>query len=244
MNMNRELSQTASGVYIDEGLRQYMMRVYNYMAGGLCITALAAYLVMSNPSLAALFFTVSPAGGIVGLSALGWLALFAPFIMVFAFGWVLSRGSLKQVQGTFWIFAAVMGISLSPTILAYTGASVTRIFLITAAMFGAMSLYGYTTRKDLTSWGSFLIMGVWGIIIAMLVNLFLQSPGLYYALSVLSVFAFTGLTAYDTQTIRRIYMQSDTTEVASRKAVMGALALYMDFINIFIALLNLFGDRR
>lgn len=244
MNMNRELSQTASGVYIDEGLRQYMMRVYNYMAGGLCITALAAYLIMSNPSLAALFFTVSPAGGIVGLSALGWLALFAPFIMVFAFGWVLSRGSLKQVQGTFWIFAAVMGISLSPTILAYTGASVTRIFLITAAMFGAMSLYGYTTRKDLTSWGSFLIMGVWGIIIAMLVNLFLQSPGLYYALSVLSVFAFTGLTAYDTQTIRRIYMQSDSTEVASRKAVMGALALYMDFINIFIALLNLFGDRR
>ncbi len=244
MNMDRDIAQSSSQVYIDEGLRQYMMRVYNYMAGGLCVTALAAFLIMNTPALAALFFTISPAGGIIGLSALGWLALFSPFIMVFAFGWVLSRGSIRQVQGTFWAFAAVMGISLTPTVLAYTGASVTRIFLITAAMFGAMSLYGYTTRKDLTSMGSFLIMGVWGIIIAMLVNLFLQSPGLYYALSVLSVLAFTGLTAYDTQTIRRIYASGDSSDAISRKAVAGALSLYMDFINIFIALLNLFGERR
>lgn len=244
MNIDRDIAQSSSQVYIDEGLRQYMMRVYNYMAGGLCVTALAAFLIMNTPALAALFFTISPAGGIIGLSALGWLALFSPFIMVFAFGWVLSRGSIRQVQGTFWAFAAVMGISLTPTVLAYTGASVTRIFLITAAMFGAMSLYGYTTRKDLTSMGSFLIMGVWGIIIAMLVNLFLQSPGLYYALSVLSVLAFTGLTAYDTQTIRRIYASGDSSDAISRKAVAGALSLYMDFINIFIALLNLFGERR
>ena len=244
MNMDRDIAQSSSQVYIDEGLRQYMMRVYNYMAGGLCVTALAAFLIMNTPALATLFFTISPAGGIIGLSALGWLALFAPFIMVFAFGWVLSRGSIRQVQGTFWAFAAVMGVALTPTVLAYTGASVTRIFLITAAMFGAMSLYGYTTRKDLTSMGSFLIMGVWGIIIAMLVNLFLQSPGLYYALSVLSVLAFTGLTAYDTQTIRRIYASGDSSDAISRKAVAGALSLYMDFINIFIALLNLFGERR
>ena len=244
MNMDRDIAQSSSQVYIDEGLRQYMMRVYNYMAGGLCITALAAFLIMNTPALAALFFTISPAGGIIGLSAFGWLALFAPFIMVFAFGWVLSRGSVRQVQGTFWAFAAVMGISLTPTVLAYTGASVTRIFLITAAMFGAMSLYGYTTRKDLTSMGSFLIMGVWGLIIAMLVNLFLQSPGLYYALSALSVLIFTGLTAYDTQTIRRIYASGDSADAVSRKAVAGALSLYMDFINIFIALLNLFGERR
>ena len=131
-----------------------------------------------------------------------------------------------------------------PTVFAYTGASVTRIFLITAAMFGGMSIYGYTTHRDLTSMGSFLRMGVWGIIIAMLVNFFLKSPGLYYALSFLSVIAFTGLTAYDTQTIRNIYAQSDTADSVGRKAVAGALSLYMDFINIFIALLNLFGDRR
>lgn len=244
MITNRETANVSSGVYIDEGLRRYMMRVYGYMAGGLCITALAAFLIMSNPALAGLFFTLSPSGGIVGMSALGWIALFSPFIMVFAFNWVISRGSLRQVQGTFWAFAAVMGIALTPTVLAYTGASVTRIFLITAAMFGGMSLYGYTTRKDLTSMGSFLIMGVWGIIIAMLVNMFLKSPGLYYALSVLSVVAFTGLTAYDTQVIRRIYAEQDGADTAARKAVAGALSLYMDFINIFIALLNLFGDRR
>lgn len=243
MFTNKEISQTSSAVYIDEGLRQYMMRVYNYMAGGLCITGLVSFLIRSNPTLASLFFTISPTGAF-GLSALGWLALFSPFIMVFAFGWVIARGSVRQVQGIFWLFAAVMGIAIMPTVFAYTGASVTRIFLITAAMFGGMSLYGYTTRRDLTSMGSFLRMGVWGIIIAMLVNFFLKSPGLYYALSFLSVVAFTGLTAYDTQAIRNIYTQSDTEDALSRKAVAGALSLYMDFINIFIALLNLFGDRR
>lgn len=244
MIINREAVRSSSRAYIDEGLRQYMMSVYNFMAGGLCVTALVAFLIMSNPAVASLFFMLSPAGNIVGMSGLGWLALFAPFIMVFAFGWVISRGSLAQVRGTFWAFAAIMGIAITPTVLAYTGASVTRIFLITAAMFGGMSLYGYTTKKDLTSMGSFLIMGVWGIVIAMIVNLFLQSPGLYYALSFLSVIAFTGLTAYDTQAIRRIYAESDNSDMNSRKAVAGALNLYMDFINIFLALLRLFGDRR
>lgn len=242
--MDRNVAQSTAQVYIDEGLRRYMMKVYNYMSGGLCITALAAFIIMNSPALAGLFFVLSPAGNIIGLSALGWLALFSPLLMVFGFNWVLTRGTLRQVQMTFWAFAAVMGISLTPTVLAYTGASVTRIFLITAAMFGAMSIYGYTTRKDLTSMGSFLIMGVWGIIIAMLVNLFLKSPGLYYALSVLSVLAFTGLTAYDTQLIRRIYADGETEDSASRKAIFGALSLYMDFVNMFIALLRLFGDRR
>jgi FtsH-binding integral membrane protein len=164
--------------------------------------------------------------------------------MVFAFSWVISHGSVKQVQGTFWGFAAVMGISLAPTLLAFTGASVTRVFLITAAMFGGMSIYGYTTRRDLTSMGAFLRMGVWGLIIAMIVNIFLKSSGMYYALSCLSVLIFTGLTAYDTQTIQRIYSEADTSDSVARKAVAGALSLYMDFINIFISLLNLLGDRR
>lgn len=244
MNLRREIATTAQQVYIDEGLRQYMMKVYNYMAGGLTVTALAAFLVMNSPALISLFFTVSPAGNVVGMSGFGWLMLFAPLIMVFAFSWVISHGSVKQVQGTFWGFAAVMGISLAPTLLAFTGASVTRVFLITAAMFGGMSIYGYTTRRDLTSIGAFLRMGVWGLIIAMIVNIFLKSSGMYYALSCLSVLIFTGLTAYDTQTIQRIYSEADTADSISRKAVAGALSLYMDFINIFISLLNLLGDRR
>ena len=228
---------------IDEGLRQYMMRVYNFMSGGLCVTALVAYLI-ANTSLIRLFFNVNAVGQVMGMSALGWLALFAPFVMVFAFGWVLMKGTAAQVQGVFWGFAAIMGASLAPIILMYTGASVTRIFLITAAMFGGMSIYGYVTKRDLTAVGSFMIMGVWGIIIASIVNLFLKSPGLYYAISFLSVIAFTVLTAYDTQKIRQLYMEQDSSDTMTRKAISGALALYMDFINIFIALLNLFGDRR
>lgn len=233
---SQNVAQTGSQAYVDQGLRQYMLKVYNYMAGGLCITALISYLIAN-------FFTVAP-NGAVGMSGLSWLALLAPFIMIFAFGWVLSRGTLAQVQGVYWGYAAVMGAALAPVFIAYTGTSITRIFLITAAMFGGMSLYGYTTRKDLTSMGSFMTMGLWGIIIAMIVNIFLKSPGLYYALSILSVVVFTGLTAYDTQKIRAIYAESDSGDMSSRKAISGALALYMDFINLFLALLRLFGDRR
>ena len=137
-----------------------------------------------------------------------------------------------------------MGISLTPVLVAYTGASVARIFLITAAMFGSMSIYGYTTKKDLSSIGSFVIMGVWGLIIASLVNIFFKSPGLSYAISVLTVLAFTVLTAYDTQKIRQMYMAGDMSDTLTRKAIAGALALYMDFINMFLALLHLFGERR
>ena len=240
---NKTMSKVGSISNVDLGLREYMMRVYNYMCGGLCMTALVAYLI-ANTSLITVFFNVAPTGQVMGMSGFGWLALFAPFIMVFAFGWVLARGSLAQVQGVFWGFSAIMGASLAPIVLSYTGASVTRIFLITAAMFGGMSIYGYTTKKDLTAMGSFMIMGVWGIIIASIVNIFLKSPGLYYAISFLSVIAFTALTAYDTQKIREIYMDSDSSDTLTRKAISGALALYMDFINVFIALLNLFGERR
>ena len=227
--------------YVDEGLRQYMLKVYNYMAGGLCLTALAAYLV-ANTSLIRLFFSVTPQG--VTMSGLGWLFLFAPLLMVFAFGWVLQRGTLQQVQAMFWSFSAVMGISLTPVLMAYTGASVTRVFLITAAMFGGMSLYGYTTKKDLSAMGSFLIMGVWGLVIASIINIFFQSPGLSYAVSIIGVLVFTGLTAYDTQTIRQIYYSADSEDTIGRKAISGALSLYLDFINMFIYLLRLMGDRR
>ena len=237
-----ETAKTQTGTVIDADLRDYMLKVYNFMAGGLAVTALAAYICLNTPLLR-LFFSVSPSGQI-SMSVISWLLLFAPFAMIFAFGWVLNRGSLQQVQGVFWGFSALMGISLTPVLVAYTGASVARIFLITAAMFGSMSIYGYTTKKDLSSIGSFVIMGVWGLIIASLVNIFFKSPGLSYAISVLTVLAFTVLTAYDTQKIRQMYMSGDMSDTLTRKAIAGALALYMDFINMFLSLLHLFGERR
>lgn len=241
---NRVYEQAAgTSAVVDEGLREYMLKVYNYMAGGLCVTALVAYLI-ANTSLLTLFFNISPDGRVLGMSALGWISLIAPLIIVFAFGWVLNRGTLAQVQGVFWLYSALMGASLTPIFLVYTSASLTRIFLITAAMFGALSLYGYTTKRNLAGMGSFMMMGLFGIIIAMVVNIFLKSPGLYYALSILSVIIFTGLTAWDTQKIRSMYLAQDDGDIASRKAIAGALELYLDFINLFITLLRLFGDRR
>ena len=228
---------------VDEGLRGFMLKVYNYMAGGLCMTALVAYLI-ANTSLITLFFNINPTTGTPGLSILGWLAFISPLIMVFVFNWAVMRGSSKQVQGVFWGFAALMGASLTPIVLAYTASSMARVFLITAGTFGAMSLYGYTTKRDLTGMGSFMIMGLWGVIIASIVNLFMQSTAFDYALSYIAIAIFVGLTAYDTQTIRNIYVSSDTEDSATRKAVAGALSLYMDFINLFLNLLRIMGDRR
>lgn len=228
---------------VDEGLRSFMIKVYNYMAGGLCLTALVAYLAV-NTGLARAFFSVNPAENSIGLSAIGWLLLFAPLVMIFVFNGVLARGSLGAVQAAFWAFSALMGASLTPTLILYTSASMTRVFLITAATFGAMSLYGYTTKRDLTSLGSFLIMGLWGLIIASIVNIFLNSPAVYYALSYISIAIFVGLTAYDTQKIRSIYTGSDNEDTLTRKAVSGALELYLDFINLFLNLLRILGDRR
>jgi hypothetical protein len=228
---------------VDEGLRSFMLKVYNYMAGGLALTALVAYLI-ANTGLMSVFFTINEAQQSVSLSAIGWLFLLAPLVMVFAFSGVLLRGSAKAVQGMFWAYAAVMGASLTPVVMIYTATSLTRVFLITAGTFGAMSLYGYSTKRDLTGLGSFLIMGLWGIVIASLVNIFLKSEGMYWALSYISVAVFVGLTAYDTQRIREIYSSADNEDTATRKAAVGALNLYMDFINLFLNLLRIMGDRR
>lgn len=236
---NDEVVSYSNEKIVDEGLRNFMLRIYNYMAGGLVLTALCAWFVSQNVTILKLFFTPH------GYSALGWLVLFAPLIMVFAFNWVLNRGTLKQVQAFFWGYSAVMGVSLAPLFLVYTGASIARVFLITSATFGALSIYGYTTKKDMTAWGSFLIIGVIGLIIASVVNIFLKSTGLDYALSYLTVFIFAGLTAYDTQKMRSLYfLGAHNEEAASRGAIAGALSLYLDFINMFIALLRLLGDRR
>jgi len=222
---------------VDEGLKSFMLKVYNYMAAGLSVTALTAWATLNTP-LFNLFFTQN------GMTGLGWVVFLAPLLLIFVFNRVLVRGSTAQVQGVFWGFSALMGASLAPVLLMYTAASMARVFLITAGTFGAMSLYGYTTKRDLTSMGSFMIMGLWGVIIASIVNIFLKSPTMYYVLSYLSVAIFVGLTAYDTQKIRNIYMSADDDSMMLRKAVAGALELYLDFINLFLSLLRIMGNRR
>jgi FtsH-binding integral membrane protein len=218
---------------IDEGLRAYMLRVYNYMALGLAITGVVAY-----------FAAVSGLYVAIAQTPLIWLVIFAPLGLVLLLSARVHKMSTGAAQLAFWSFAALMGLSLSYVFLAYTGTSITRVFLITAASFGALSLYGYTTGKDLSGWGSFLFMGLIGLILAMIVNIFLGSSALQFAISVIGVLVFTGLTAYDTQQIKEMYYQGDSTAVAGRKAIMGALRLYLDFINLFIMLLHLFGNRE
>lgn len=228
-------------VAIDAGLRAHMLRVYNYMTIGLVLTGVAAYVVV-NTSLRDLFFDFGVNGA--GLTALGWIAFIAPLPLVMVLSFGIQRMSVGTAQLVFWGYAIIMGISLSPILLLYTGASVAKTFFITAATFGSMSLWGYTTKTDLTGMGRFLIMGVIGLVIAMVVNIFLQSSAVDFAISVVGVLAFTGLTAYDTQKIKEMHTVNDDGTVAGRKAIMGALSLYLDFVNLFLMLLRLFGNRN
>ena len=235
-------SAATQDVAIDAGLRAYMLRVYNYMLLGLALTGGTAYLTATTP-LGAAFYNIQN-GYIVGMSPLGWIALFAPLAMVFFLGFRIAHMSLAAAQTTFWVYAGLMGISLTPILFMYTGASVAQVFFITAATFGAMSLYGYTTGRDLSSFGSFLFMGLIGLLIASLVNMFLQSSMMQWVISVIGVLIFTGLTAYDTQRIKESYYVGDDGTLAGKKAVMGALSLYLDFVNLFLMLIRLMGDRR
>lgn len=231
--------RSESATYVDQGLRQYMIKVFNYMGAGLVVTALVAYLFAVSPALQSLLYTPN------GMTALGWIVAFAPLILIFVFNYMLSNKSLGAVQFTFWLFSALMGASLSWICLAYTGATITRVFLITAATFGSLSLYGYTTNRDLTKIGSFLFMGLIGLIIASIVNIFMQSSALYWALSYIGVAIFVGLTAFDAQRIKQMYYYGEgSDEATARFAISGALSLYLDFINLFLYLLRILGDRR
>jgi FtsH-binding integral membrane protein len=236
-------SAAGAGV-IDAGLRAYMLRVYNYMLIGLTLTGISAWIVSSDPSVGSLFYQFVPAIGRVGLTGLGWIALLAPLGLVMALSWGIQRMSLRGAQALFWFYAALMGVSLAPILLVYTGSSVAQVFFITAATFGAMSLWGYTTKSDLTGFGSFLFMGLIGIVIASIVNIFVLSSIVSFVISVIGVLVFTGLTAYDTQWIKETYAASDDGSLAGRKAIFGALKLYLDFINLFVMLLRLLGNRR
>jgi FtsH-binding integral membrane protein len=223
----------AAGVDIDLGLRQYMLRVYNFMAAGLGLTGLVAYVAVAT----GLYQQIAG-------TPLIWVVLLAPLGVVLFLSFRIERMSAGTAQMTFWGFAALMGLSLAGIFLIYTGASVARVFFISAATFAAMSLYGYTTRRDLSRLGSFLFMGLIGVVLASVVNIFVASSALQFAISVIGVLVFTGLTAWDTQRIKEVYLESDPGDVLTKKALMGALALYLDFINLFVLLLQLTGQRR
>lgn len=228
----------------DEGLRSYMLKIYNYMALALLVTGVLAYGTLSFPPLTALMYNIGPNGEFMGTSGFGMIITFAPLIIALVFFMGMAKMSVQTAQMVFWIYAAVMGMSLSSLGLMYTGQSLAKTFFICASVFGAMSLYGYTTKKDLTSMGSFLFMGLIGLIIVSLVNIFLQSPALEFATSFIGVAIFMGLTAWDVQKLKAMYYYSGGGEQGEKVAIMGALTLYLDFINLFLYLLRFVGDRK
>ena len=231
---------TAAGTrtaQIDAGLRAHMNKVYGTMSVGMLITFLAAWAIGNNEAMMATLFT--------GITR--WIVMFAPLIMVFAFGAVINKLSAAAAQLFFYAFAAVMGISISYIFVVFTDFSIAQVFLTTAVAFAGLSLWGYTTKKDISGWGAFLIMGVIGLIVASIINIFLGSPAIMFAISIIGVLIFAGLTAYDTQAIKTEYLahahQADS-EWLGKSAIMGALRLYLDFINMFMFLLQLLGNRE
>jgi FtsH-binding integral membrane protein len=242
----------AEAAVVDEGLRAYMLRVYNYMVIGLAITGFAAlgiYMlsVTSDPALAVAkvrSIMLTNVGYALFVSPLKWAVILAPLALVFFLSFRIQNMRPATAQITFWIYAALVGVSLASIFMIYTHTSITRVFFITAASFGALSLWGYTTKRDISGWGSFLFMGLVGICIAMLVNVFLASTMMQWIISVIGVLVFAGLTAYDTQRLKTEYMYGAMEgEVLERSAIMGALSLYLDFLNLFTMLLHLLGAR-
>ena len=244
--------ETAIGADIDQGLRAYMNKVYSLMGIAMAITGVVAY-VFGNDLYAVMRgqeTAIVPAGLIVTLFSgpMKWVVMFAPLLFVFGFAAMVNRMSASTAQTVFWVFAAVMGVSISSIFAVYTGMSIATTFFVTAIAFLGLSLYGYTTKKDLSGWGTFLIMGVIGLIVASVLNIWLQSPALQFAVSALGVLIFAGLTAYDTQKIKNTYLAMRSVpggeEYLEKGAVMGALNLYLDFINMFMFLLQFLGDRE
>lgn len=226
---------------MSDGLRAYFGRVYNYMAGGLALSGLMAYVTVHTPLIRA-FYHVSPQS--VSYSLLGWVAILSPLVLILMISSSLNRLNTARAQGLFWLFSALMGVSLSNIFFLFSGAEIFQAFLITAGMFAGMSLYGYTTHRSLAGWGSFLMMGLIGVILASIVNLFFQSGSLNFGLSILSVLIFVGLTAYDTQKLKMMYDSNASDEVHQAQAISGALNLYLDFINLFRLVLYFLHNRR
>ena len=227
----------------DVGLRAHMVRVYNYMASGLALSGIVAFAVFNFSEVASLFFQVQ-AGRVVGLNVLGWVAIFAPLGLLLLVSFRAQSMSLGAVQAVYWAVTALMGVSLSLLLFRYTGASVARTFFVTAAAFGALSLYGYTTKRDLTAMGKFLFMGLIGLILAGLVNMIWPSGTMSFIISAAGVLIFSGLIAYDTQKIKEQYAEAWGTDTAEKVAIFGALSLYLDFVNLFQFLMMFLGQRR
>lgn len=223
----------ADATALDLGLRRYMLTVYNYMAAGLGLTGLVAYVAIATG-----FYQA------IAATPLIWVVMLAPLAAVLFLSFRIERMSVGAAQAVFWGYAGIMGLSLAGILLIYTGTSVARVFFISAATFAAMSLYGYSTRRDLSQFGSFLFMGLIGIVLAGIVNIFIGSSALQFAISTIGVLLFTGLTAYDTQRIKQVYLTAGMTGDLKKPALMGALTLYLDFINLFVMMLQLTGDRR
>jgi FtsH-binding integral membrane protein len=247
----RRAGAGARTAQIDEGLRAHMNKVYGLMAVAMVITGVVAWVVGTDfaRAVAGEPTMLIPAGVLQAMftSPLKWVIMFAPLAVVFAFSAGLNRMSEGAAQGVFWLFSALMGLSISWIFAVFTGVSIAQVFFITAIAFLGLSLWGYTTKRDVSAWGSFLIMGVIGLIVAMIVNIFLASPALMFAISVIGVLIFAGLTAYDTQNIKNTYLQMRTAggeAYMGKAAIMGALQLYLDFINMFMFLLQLFGQRE
>tara|TARA_B100000575_G_C23114674_1_gene644229 strand:+ start:1360 stop:2112 length:753 start_codon:yes stop_codon:yes gene_type:complete len=243
----KSFTKTAEQAVIDEGLRTYMLKVYNYMTTGLLLTGFIAYFFGKASIITNDFgqiVGVTEVGALLFGSPLKWIIMLAPLGFVFYLSARINKMSVSAAQLTFWLFASIMGLSLASVFIEFTQTSIARVFFITAGTFGAMSIYGYTTKKDLTKLGGFLFMGLIGIILASIVNIFVGSSALQFGISVIGVLVFVGLTAYDTQNIKNMYYSGDNFEIGSKKALMGALKLYLDFINLFILLLQLFGQRR
>ena len=229
--MSRAQAEAAA---VDVGLRTYMLRVYNYMCVALALTGAVAFFVSTSPTLLQTIYG----------TPLMWVVFLAPLGMVFFLSARIHKMSAGTAQTMFWIFAALVGLSLASIFIVYTGASVARVFFITAGAFAGLSLVGYTTKRDLSGMRTFLFMGVIGLIIAMVVNMFLASSGLQLLISVVGVLIFAGLTAYDTQQIKLMYYEADSGEVATKKSIIGALRLYLDFLNMFIFLMHILGVAR
>jgi uncharacterized protein len=246
-----QASAATTAAVLDAGLRAYMLRVYNWMTSGLVLTGIVAYAIFNIPALHELFYRsgVTASGYVVRdqPTALAMIAVFAPLAFVLVLSMGVNRLSRSAAQALYWAFCAAMGASLTSIFVIYTSESIVRVFFITAATFAAMSIYGYTTKTDLTRMGSFLMMGLFGIIIAGLVNIFLASSALQFAISIIGVVVFTGLTAYDTQRIKATYVQyayAEGTDGAAKRSVYDALSLYLNFINLFMLLLQLLGNRN
>lgn len=244
----RAMSGARTAAEIDEGLRSYMLTVYNYMASAMVLTGLMAYVTANTPALYSLLYTFAsaPDGTIylTGQTMLGMVVMFAPLGLVFFLSFRINHMQASTAQMVFWIYAGLVGMAISSILFVYTGTSIAMTFFVTAAAFGSLSLYGYSTKRNLTGMGSFLIMGLFGIIIASIVNMFLQSSMMDFIISVGGVLIFAGLTAYDTQRIKLMYLQSDGNETTTKKAIMGALSLYLDFLNMFLFLLRFMGNRN